>query len=754
MANSRLCPSVQTRYADVLKALLIVSYAVVLALLMTDASAAASASSGPAVTGDRGTVGIDEALHHPGWRDGTFGPTGERLFTERLDRGLGIRGQFSYIHFAKLMDPVQLAIVREVGPVNLTEQAVEWYPSHIAVTYTGNGIAVSERKFITDDDVFVDVLGLSNVSSELFEGSIVYTSKVALQPAGVGSGANLLAGEHVFSGQETRILAGGAEFRTVATGGSPERRVRLEAGQSVQVVAVAAMGNSGSEWGKFGRWTQMDDPLTVHTRRYQQWFDDNCPRFECDDPYMKKCWWYRMFIMRHCLSRACVGNLPHPYFFEGTHESHFPRLIAFSSPHIIDEARWLRNGDYAWGQVLNHVRNPDDKDGYFVSARVDKKGGDYNNWITAAAWGLYMVHPNRTRLEKSLPAMMADVRGTLKFYDPDGNLLPAPRSHWTTGMEFQPSFFYFNDFDDTLPEAKLERPDFATYLYANAQAVAFACRELDQAKLGAEFDHLAQRIHQAVMAGMWDGKDEFFYSIRQGDRAVAEVREVVGFYPFAFQMTGNETVGAFKHLVDPAEFWTPFPPATVTKKCPAYTPKPEHWPAKGGKTHGCMWNGPSWPHATSVVLNALAAVVQNYRQDHARPEHFWRMLDRFTHMHFAGDDLGQPLLREYNHGETGEATGCPDYFHSTYCDIIVRHVVGLQPGGFDRLTLRPIPGPLKRFSLTGVRYRNHTLDIVYNSVEAGRAGEVGLRVWVDGQPAAYRDSLGELTVDLAGKKGF
>ena len=51
-------------------------------------------------------VVIDDLLHRPDARHGTLGPSGKRLFAERLDEGLGFRGQFSYIHYAKIADPI------------------------------------------------------------------------------------------------------------------------------------------------------------------------------------------------------------------------------------------------------------------------------------------------------------------------------------------------------------------------------------------------------------------------------------------------------------------------------------------------------------------------------------------------------------------------------------------------------------------------------------------------------------------------
>jgi hypothetical protein len=257
---------------------------------------------------------------------------------------------------------------------------------------------------------------------------------------------------------------------------------------------------------------------------------------------------------------------------------------------------------------------------------------------------------------------------------------------------------------------------------------------------------------------MWDDKDRFLYAIREEDDAVARCREVVGFYPFASKLFPNEPryTDMLAHLVDPDEFWTAFPPATVTKQCPAYTHKVATWPAAGGKTHGCMWNGPSWPHATSVILDVAAAAIQDYDQPHVRPEHFWHMFQQYTRLQYEDGDLARPMTTEYYDGETGDPdpTGCPDYFHSTYCDLVIRHLVGLQPANTDRLVIRPIPGPVRRFSLRRVRYRGHDLDIVFNADKPSLTGEPkGLTVWVDGRLAGHRHSLGTLTIDLPGRSG-
>jgi hypothetical protein len=163
-----------------------------------------------------------------------------------------------------------------------------------------------------------------------------------------------------------------------------------------------------------------------------------------------------------------------------------------------------------------------------------------------------------------------------------------------------------------------------------------------------------------------------------------------------------------------------------------------------------MWNGQQWPHATSYILDVIAAVLRDYDQKAVTPKHFWNMLDRYTHLQFEADALDRPYVTEYYNSATGapDPHGCADYFHSTYCDLIIRHVVGLLPSQGSELTIDPIPGSLKRFSLRSVHYRNHELDIVYNATGDPANGPDGLTVWVDGRRAGHRKDLGRLTITL------
>ncbi len=560
-----------------------------------------------------------------------------------------------------------------------------------------------------------------------------------------------LTGSGLFRCVRAHGVIDGRAFEPLENAAALHRAIRLEPGQRTVVRLAMGMAEDLDTAERLAMdWQNADDALERHQRTYQAWFDDNCPVFTCDNPWITRLYWYRWFVARHCLSRAAAGNLPFPYFFEGTHEPHFPRLVSFSSPHIIAETRWLRDPTYAFGQVRNHCLNPDPTDRWFRPAWCDEARGHYNHWIARAAWEAFWVHPDQTWLREVLSGLASDVLGTMRRFDRDGDGLCAPLNHGTTGMEFQPSFFYFNDYDNTRPDARLERGDFAAYTYGNAVAVAEAYRMLKVEDQARRFGSLAERIRDACLARLWDDEDRFFYAVREDDDEKARVREVVGFYPFAFGLVPDDGryTAMLSWLVDPAEFWTPFPPATVAMSCPAYTPRPVHWPAAGGRTHGCMWNGPAWPHATSIMLDVCDRVIRDYRQDIVRPAHFWRMFDRYTHMQFQQDELERPIVREYAHGLTGQMIGCPDCFHSTYCDLVIRHLVGVRPANQDVLTVDPMPGGPRRFSLHNLRFRGHDVDLVYNAPgSAGTAG--GMEVWIDGRWAGRRTEPGPMVIPLA-----
>jgi hypothetical protein len=570
--------------------------------------------------------------------------------------------------------------------------------------------------------------------------------------------ADCLVGRSVFFGVPVAGTLAGPGFRVrewnrpaaalereiaLPPGGSAEFRLALAFADDPEAAArVAAEGIAAA------------DPLSAHRERYATWYEWNCPRFDCEDPALTRLWWYRWFIVRHCGADPRAGRLRDPVFFEGRHGSWYPTVITYSTPHIVAETRWLRDPRYAFGQVRAHVENRDGE-GIFRCVRVDWSGGFYTDWIPQAAFGAYLVHPDRSFLMEVAPALGAYVEAIFKKCDGDGDGLVAPPNHWETGMEWSPVFFHFNGYDNSKPEERIERPDFVAYHFGSADAAARAFAALGDAPRAERMAKAADRIRAAALAKLWDPQDRFFYGAREKDDALARCREVVGFYPFTFGLPPRERkfAEALRFLTDPKEFWSPFPVASAARSVPVFSAKIQRWPGPGGVVTGCMWNGPTWPHANSLVLDALARVLREYpcegivsRQD------FEALLDRFARLHFEKGDPQRPLLREYADGDTGENWGCPDYFHSTFDDLLIRHLGGLVPREDDAVEVDPLVANLAWFRFDGIPYRGHLLTIAWDRPDGDwklADFSEGFSVAVDGWRVATKPALEKILVDGA-----
>ena len=469
----------------------------------------------------------------------------------------------------------------------------------------------------------------------------------------------------------------------------------------------------------------------------ERWWAEQIPLFDCPDEAWKRCWYYRWFLVR--VNYAEEDSTPG--FYEGK-RGHFKRHITYSAPHIMDETRWLRDSKYAYGmaEILGRRREPS-----------GRRFGGYTHWIPATLWGTYCVHPDLKMLARLVPAWAEDTRtafpGDLDPDRPDFDYLLEPPNHWRTGMEWQPAWFYFAGYDRG-QEARLWRPDYTAYYYANAQAVAAAYRALSDVDegLAKEFDALAARIKAAMLRHMWDPETQYFYSLRVGDGAKAWAKEVVGVYPFVFGIPEREHLGAFRSLLSPLEFWGPWPVTTCSMLCPMFTPR----------VHLCNWNGPVWPHAETLVANALGQAVRTYQSPLVTRDHLFRFLDAYTRLHF--EDKGawrQPNVHEEGDADTGDMQGCPDYFHSTYCDLVISLVGGLVPRPDDDVELSPTAAVAwDHFRIDRIPYHGHQLSIVWDRRADGEryaGAPKGYSLYVDGRLVGTRPRLEAVTYRGAAK---
>jgi hypothetical protein len=712
-----------------------------------------------AVEGLLAAPDLDALLARRGLRDHTLGPTGARLFCSLLANAFGWQGRLCWVHDRPdqpaLEDPFALRIW--AGKAELTGQrsACMWYPSHALRQVKEAGLGVVERKFITADDVACDVVELTNHTGEPI------AVRLEISPGGglpwARTSRDGLSGMQTLYGQSVRLL-----LAAPVTRGAPVDRlvceIVLAPGETTSLLIALAVGLGQTEaLAALKRWVECEDPWAEHQRQYQGWYETQCPRFDCPDPRFVRLWWYRWFVVRHNHARPGFGHLPGHVFYEGK-QGGYARLVTFSAPLILNEVRWLRDPAYCQDLIRALVESQPEE-GLYRDLWADQRRGlepgregnpdpGYEEWLPAAMWQALAVHPAPEMLPALAESMARNVAGLRRLRDPNHNLLLNPGGHHM-GQEHAPSFSYFADFADWYAYTELERVEYSAMFFASLQATAEIMAALGR-KVDAQWHGgLAEKCRQAVLEKMWDEWDGFFYAIREADGEPARVKEANGLTPFTFGLVPSDPRyhRALEHLIDVRQgLWTTFPVASVAQDCPVFSPHPGYF---GQQDHrpAATWSGAVWPYQVSLMVEALAEVLRRHEQTIITRARLMELMWMYAKLMSEGNDARKPMVREAHDAETGEGYGCPDYLHSSFNDLIIRHLAGLQPGPESTLTVEPLLAGWRYLRLEGIPYRGQQLDVIWESrVEGERYPDVeaGLTVRVEGVTVAHRPDLGPL----------
>lgn len=502
----------------------------------------------------------------------------------------------------------------------------------------------------------------------------------------------------------------------------------------------------------------------LQAANYQGWFDSNIAAFRCSDPRTQKMYYHRWYNVKKNSMYPRLGALKYRTFAEGRWTADwYANVISYGAGHQIRESRWLRDPSYAWGHVQTWADN-ERPDGIYPSHVTPKgqQGGQYTDWITASAWDAQLVHPSKPILSRIADSLARNAEGWVKVYGWDGSPLLAVDSHWWTGMEWQPSFFAFADYrtgggvgTDPKYMTALRRVDLTAYNYGNAKAVANIYRLLGRTADAGRLQKLADETRDALVKQMWDPESKWFLSLRASDFAKDPAKEIVGLYPFYFDLppAGKGYEKAWDDALNPDLFWTKFPLASAAKDCPAYAQN--GWPVGPGGS-GCMWNGPTWPHANSIVMTGMANTLRHYAKCSLTRQSLFDLFDSFTRAQYRDGDIRYPWTGEYYNGDTAQwKTSQRDYNHSTWVDPLIHDLLGLVARNDDVLEIDPLV-PQKAWSwwcLDGQSYRGHDVTIAWDAQGGHVApGFKGFAVYLDGKKIVSGDELVHVLYDMKQKR--
>ena len=211
--------------------------------------------------------------------------------------------------------------------------------------------------------------------------------------------------------------------------------------------------------------------------------------------------------------------------------------------------------------------------------------------------------------------------------------------------------------------------------------------------------------------------------------ARTRVKTAQAFYPYATDLIeAGEIAGLERHLLDPAEFWTPFPAPVSAIDDPLFSAYGE-WK---GQRESRPWNGRVWPAVNGMIMEALAGASEH---EPALRETAALFLRRYVRMMFHDGDLARPNAFEHYNPLTGQGSlyrTLDDVQRSWVADHIVTYVIGIRPhaGG---ITIDPFPFGLERVEIQRVRVRGREISVQIDSER--------VRSVIDGK--TYECTMGE-----------
>jgi hypothetical protein len=261
---------------------------------------------------------------------------------------------------------------------------------------------------------------------------------------------------------------------------------------------------------------------------------------------------------------------------------------------------------------------------------------------------------------------------------------------------------------------------------------------------------------------LWNPKDEFYETVPRGDsHGWSGDRELIGYIPWYFDIPHPQHDIAWKLLFDPEGFAGQFGPTTAERRNARF---------RYQVRHECLWNGPSWPFATTQTLVALANLLNGPQEDVAHKSDYFRLLRTYADSQHIQLPNGKtiPWIDEDLDADTGvwiarsiltAQHAIPKnrgryYNHSGFADLIITGLIGLRPGPGNSFIVHPLipPGTWDYFALDGLPYHGHLLTILYDRDGSRYHRGVGLQVLCDGEPVAHHAELQELRVNLAGSQ--
>ena len=463
---------------------------------------------------------------------------------------------------------------------------------------------------------------------------------------------------------------------------------------------------------------EQNDPITLNRTDWQNFFRNDAPHFSCSDKGLEELYGFRWFLLKFSTAGGNLGFFKYPVVMEGRQA--YQTYCCYSAPFMALDMNWANDEQVGFGHIANmlHSAYENGRFPWYTSPRTNRvnlhhKSKTGLSLLPYTAWQHYLIHGNKEMIVEIYPGMKKNVKWWINDRDADGDGLFVIDHQLETGMDD------LSRFDDNDPTLRYDAIDATGYAYANILAVSNMACILGKSNDEKYFLNYADKTKNAVNSLLWNAEDKSYRDRHPDSKELSQTMCITTFYPFFAGIGTSANLDIFrKHLLNPEQFRLPYPVPALPKDDPNFNPTG-------------FWEGPSWPAATSHILEAFATSAKTLDRS--------LLPDAAELIKLAADKHLQPradFFERYN-PLTGEPLShFRDYMHSWWIDIINRHIVGFEPQEDGRIKLDPLPMELDYFLLENVNYRGKNITVVWQTPDKPKQYEnypMGYSVFVDGK---------------------
>jgi hypothetical protein len=463
----------------------------------------------------------------------------------------------------------------------------------------------------------------------------------------------------------------------------------------------------------------------IPNEKAYQWLSQNIPVFEAPDSVIERTYYYRWWAMRKHLKKTPDGYVFTEFITPVNHAGKH-NTVSSGLGHHIYEGRWLHNPEY-FKQYISFW--------LFVVPKTQKPHlRAFSSWLQNAIYNLHLVKQDKEYLHKLVSPLVEDYK------------------QWEAEKKLPNNMFWQYDVRDAMEESisggrrqKNIRPTINSYMYGNALALSKIGEILNLDSLKG-YAKKAAELKVLVHDSLWDDTASFFKVLLE-DRKFSDAREAIGLIPWYFNLPNDENkyAKAWDQIIDSTGFNAPWGLTTAERRHPLFRTH--------GSGHGCEWDGPVWPFATTQTLKGLANLLTSYKHhSNMNASVYYDELYTYAWSH---QKNGKPYLGEYQDEKNGywlkgDNPRSSYYNHSAFADLIISDLIGLKPRNDNVIEVFPLipEGKWDWFCLDNVLYHGRIITILWDKIGNKYGRGKGFRIYVDRKEIFRGKTLKHVKVKL------